>query len=161
LRHSASQITSVEHSAEWLEKTEQKAPAKRPSDFSKVIPLRRCWNRLRLIESFDVESDARILGRLRQANLILVDSPPNPAKREHALFVALQHAPVGGVIVLDDLEVGAVSRFAQRLARQNPTQFRFWKLDMDHELGIFLKLRSGRVRSRPTLREFVGAWLRV
>jgi hypothetical protein len=93
--------------------------------------------------------------------LILVDSPPNPAKREHALFLAMDQAPVGAVIVLDDLEVPATSRFAHRLARQNADRFRFWLLEIDHKLAVFLKLAAGKMRSRPSFREFVGAWLRA
>jgi hypothetical protein len=98
---------------------------------------------------------------LQQARLILVDSPPNPAKREHALFLAMDQAPLGAVIVLDDLEVSATSRFAHRLAGQNANGFKFWLLDIDHKLGVFLKLRAGGTRSRPSLREFIGTWLRA
>jgi hypothetical protein len=98
---------------------------------------------------------------LQRARLILVDSPPNPAKREHALFLAMDQAPVGAVIVLDDLEVSATSRFAHRLARQNADCFRFWFVEIDHKLGVFLKLRGGRIKSRPSLREFIGTWLRA
>jgi len=65
------------------------------------------------------------------------------------------------VIVLDDLEIRATGRFAHRLARQNLKRFRFWRLNIDHQLGVFLKLRAGRIRSRPGLIEFVGTWLRV
>ena len=137
------------------------AIAKRETDFSEVIPLTRCWNRLRPIQSFNVTAQRESLLRLQRAKLILVDSPPNPAKREHALFLALDQAPVGAVVVLDDLEVAATSRFAHRLARQNAHYFRFWLVEIDHQLGIFLKLRSGRIRSRPSFREFIGAWLRA
>ena len=146
-----------------MSRTEQleDAVGKRGSDFSDVVPLTRCWNRLRPIQSFNVAAQRESLLRLQSARLILVDSPPNPAKREHALFLALDQAPVGAVIVLDDLEVGAASRFAHRLARQNADRFRFWLVEIDHKLGVFLKLRSGRMRSRPSFREFVGAWLRA
>jgi len=135
--------------------------AKRDSDFSGVVPLTRCWNRFRPIESFNVLAQRESLERLQRAKLILVDSPPNPAKREHALFVAMDQAPIGAVIVLDDLEVGATSRFAHRLARQNAGRFRFWLLEIDHKLGVFLKLRAGKMCSRPSFREFVGAWMRA
>jgi len=57
--------------------------------------------------------------------------------------------------------VGATSRFAHRLARQNADRFRFWFLEIDHKLGVFLKLRAGKMRSRPSVREYVGAWLRA
>lgn len=146
-----------------MKRTEEleSAAAKRDSDFSAVVPLTRCWNRLRPIQSFNVAAQRESLLRLQTAKLILVDSPPNPAKREHALFLALDQAPPGAVIVLDDLEVGAASRFARRLARQNADRFRFWLVKVDHQLGVFLKLRAGKMRSRPSFREFVGAWLRA
>lgn len=163
LRRTSAGTASIEDSADWLSRTEQleAATPKRDSDFSDVVPLTRCWNRLRPIESFNVAAQRESLARLQQARLILVDSPPNPAKREHALFLAMDQAPAGAVIVLDDLEVPAASRFAQRLAGQNADRFRFWFLEIDHQLGVFLKLRAGKMRSRPSLREFVGSWLRA
>jgi hypothetical protein len=163
LRRVTAQVTSIEDSDQWLNRTEQSTGSvtRRAADYSAVIPLQRCWNRLRLIESFDLEAMPKTLDRLKQARLILVDSPPNPAKREHALFLALRHAPIGAIIVLDDLAVRATARFACRLARQNARRFQFWFLDLDHKLGIFLKLRSGRIQSRPSLVEFVGTWLRT
>jgi hypothetical protein len=163
LRRNSAGTASIEDSVDWLSRTEQveNAIAKRDSDYSGVVPLTRCWNRLRPIQSFNVAAQHESLRRLQQAKLILVDSPPNPAKREHALFLALDQAPAGAVIVLDDLEVAATARFAQRLARQNSDRFRFWLLEIDHRLGVFLKLRTGKMRSRPSFREFVGAWLRA
>jgi len=163
LRRASAGTASIEDSADWLSRTEQLEGAigQRETDYSGVIPLTRCWNRLRPIESFNVAAQRESLHRLQRAQLILVDSPPNPAKREHALFLAMDQAPAGAVIVLDDLEVQATSRFAHRLARQNADRFRFWFLEIDHKLGVFLKMRSGRMRSRPSLREFVGAWLRA
>jgi hypothetical protein len=163
LRRSSSATSSVEDSGDWLKRTEDLADAipKRADDFSQVIPLTRCWNRLRPIESFNVAAQRDSLLRLQRAHLILVDSPPNPAKREHALFLALDQAPIGAVVVLDDLEVSATSRFAHRLARQNEDRFRFWLLEIDHQLGVFFKMRAGRMRSRPSFRELVGSWLRA
>jgi hypothetical protein len=163
LRRTSAGTASIEDSADWLSRTEQLEGSipKRDSDFSNVVPLTRCWNRLRPIQSFNVATQRESLRRLQQAKLILVDSPPNPAKREHALFLAMDQAPAGAVIVLDDLEVSATSRFAHRLARQNADRFRFWLFEIDHQLGLFLKLRPGKIRSRPSFREFVGSWLRV
>jgi hypothetical protein len=166
LRRAFAAVSSLEHDIDWLEKTESLAGArdfmgKRESDTTSVVPLTRCWNRLRVIESFDLEKNAEILARLKQSRFILVDSPPNPAKREHALFVALRHAVVGAVIMLDDLEIRATTRFAHRLANQNRKQLQFWCVNIDHQLGVFLKLRPGRLHSRPSLIEFVGTWLRA
>lgn len=163
LRRALAATASIEDSADWLDRTEQleNVVKKRETDFSEVIPLTRCWNRLRPISSFDVAAQQESLQRLQRARLILVDSPPNPAKREHALFLAMAQAPEGAVIVLDDLEVPATFRFAHRLARQNAHHFRFWLLNIDHKLGVFLKKRREKIRSRPSLREMVGAWLRA
>jgi hypothetical protein len=163
LRRYSAGTASIEDSVDWLSRTEQLEGSipMRASDFSEVVPLTRCWNRLRPIQSFNVTAQRESFRRLQQAKLILVDSPPNPAKREHALFLALDQAPAGAVIVLDDLEVSTTSRFAHRLARQNADRFLFWLLEIDHRLGVFLKLRPGKMRSRPSLREFVGSWLRA
>ncbi len=163
LRRTLAATISIEHSAHWLEQTEKlsEAVAKRASDETAVLPLKRCWSRLRPIESFDLKNRCDILRQLCRSCLVLVDSPPNPAKREHALYLALRHTPAGAVIVVDDLEIRATARFAQRLARQNRTLFRFWILEIDHRLGVFLKRRLGRVHSRPSLTEFVGTWLRA
>lgn len=163
LRGALAAVASVEDSADWLSQTEtiEGGVAARAADMTTVIPLTRCWNRFRPIESFDVESNAAALDRLRTAQLVLVDSPPNPAKREHALFCALRFSPVGAVIVIDDLDVRATARFTHRLAHQNSRAFRFWRLNIDHILGVFLKLESRRIRSLPTAREFVGTWMRA
>lgn len=164
LRRVFSAVTSVESSSEWLADTEKlpEAIARRPLDSTAVVPLRRVWNRLRLIQTFPVERRPELLRSLGRARLILVDSPPNPAKREHALFIAMRHASAGAVIVVDDMEVGATSRFAMRLARQNAASFRYWNLSIDHQLGVFLKrVATTKIRSIPSAREIVGAWLRV
>jgi hypothetical protein len=161
LRDVTSRTVSIEDSGEWLDRTESGKSSKRPSDATYVVPLRRLWNRGRLIETFDFTSRPGILDLVQSAQLILVDSPPNPAKREHALFTALRYASIGAIIILDDLEVRAVQRFSQRLALQNRHTFRFWAVAIDHRLGLFLKTGSGRIHSRPSLREFVGTWLRV
>jgi hypothetical protein len=160
LRRACAETVSVDDSADWLRETET-VGTKKEDDQTFVIPLRKRWNRLRPIESFDLEGHPQILDRLRRSNLILIDSPPNPAKREDTLFLALQYAPVGALIVIDDLEVRGVARFTARLARQNSDAFRFWTVAIDHRLGLFLKMAVRRVRSFPSLREFVGTWLRA
>lgn len=164
LRRAFGGVTTVEDSADWLRQTEHLPAAVQPraSDCARVLPLRRCWNRLRPIQSFDVEADPQLLRRLSEASLVLVDSPPNPAKREHALYTALRYAPAGAIIVADDLEVGATRRFTERLARQNVSALSYRLLDIDHQLGIVLKKNATqKIRSRPTLREFIGTWLRA
>ena len=161
LRRASVEPASVDHSTEWLRETES-VGEKRERDQTFVIPLRRCWNRFRPIESFDLERHRQALDALRRSNIILIDSPPNPAKREHVLFLALQYAPIGAVIVLDDLEVRAVAGFSALLARQNSNAFRFWSVSMNLiSLGVFLKTSVETDACCPSLRNFVGTWLRA
>ena len=56
LRRGLAGAASVEDSADYLARTEalENGIAKRDTDFSGVVPLTRCWNRLRPIQSFNV-----------------------------------------------------------------------------------------------------------
>jgi hypothetical protein len=164
LRRVFRSVTSVEDSLDWLNATEKLSDAvpSRVDENTEVVPLTRCWNRLRPIESFDIGAHPDLLARLRAARLVLVDSPPNPAKREHALHIALRYAPAHAIVVIDDLEVRATARFSERLARQNKRRLAFWRMSIDHQLGLFLKLHPAQdIRSIPSPREFVGTWLRA
>ncbi len=163
LRSVCISVTSVEDSAEWLEKTEElpNQVPKREADFTVVVPLTPCRLGFVPFKSFDLSDQRDLLLRLQAADLILVDSPPNPATREHALFTALQQAKVGALIVLDDLDVPATKRFAQRLAQTNSGAFDFHLVPIDHELGLFQKKAETQALYAPSLREIVGAWLRA
>jgi hypothetical protein len=162
LREICAGVTSLEDSAEWLEKTEH-LPGIRPkraTDKTRAMPLIRCHMGLIPYLSFDLDRRMELLTRLEAADLILVDSPPNPATREHALFTALEHAKPGALILIDDLDVRATMRFCQRLARDNPQTLDFVSIPIDHVLGLFQKKSMGHLAYRPSLREMVGAWLR-
>src|SRR5689334_9723929 len=63
LRRASVATVSVEHSTEWLRETET-VGGKREYDQTFVIPLRRCWNRFRPIESFDIYGRDEILDAL-------------------------------------------------------------------------------------------------
>jgi hypothetical protein len=162
LRSACRGVTSVEDSSEWLRKTEELPGQmeKREWDLTAVVPLSRCRIAWVPYRSFGVDQDPELCARLAAADLILVDSPPNPATREHALFTALHQAKPGALIVLDDMNVGATMRFAQRLARDNRPALNFFVVPIDHVLGVFQKLASAKIVYRPSLREIVGAWRR-
>ncbi|HUB67507.1 MAG TPA: hypothetical protein VL981_08490 [Candidatus Methylacidiphilales bacterium] len=162
LRSVCAGVTSVEDSDEWLATTEGLASEfpKRDTDFTAVVPLTACPLGLFTCKSFDLDSRPELLGRLQQSHLILVDSPPNPATREHALILALRHAPIGAIIILDDLEIRATSNFAARLARDNLSAFDYVTVPIDHHLGLFEKCSQSKLVLRPSLREILGAWLR-
>jgi hypothetical protein len=162
LRAACAGVTSVEDSAEWLEKTEHLPGIlpKRAEDKTRVVPITRCHLGIIPYLSFDLEPRMELLKRLEASDLILVDSPPNPATREHALFTALEYAKPGALVLVDDLDVRAAARFSQRLARDNSEMLDFISIPIDHGLGLFQKKSMGHLAYRPSLREMVGAWLR-
>jgi len=162
LRNHFASVTSVEDSAEWLDKTEHLPgiTPKRPDDRTRVVPLTRCYMGVIPYHSFDLDRRIELLQRLEAADFILVDGPVNPATREHALCCVLQHAKPGALILLDDTNVRATRRFAERLARDNVPLFHFFRIPIDHGLVLYQKKKMGHVEYRPTLREMVGAWLR-
>lgn len=156
-------VTTVEDSAEWLDKTEHLPgiTPKRAEDKTRVVPLTRCHLGIIPYHSFDLDRRIELLQRLEAADFILVDGPLNPATREHALHTALQHAKPGALIMIDDvIEVRSVKRFVQRLARDNPAMFDLTEIPIDHGLALFRKKSMGHVEYHPTVREMVGAWLR-
>jgi hypothetical protein len=162
LRHHFASVTSVEDSAEWLDKTEHLPgiTPKRPEDRTRVVPLTRCYLGVVPYHSFDLDRRIELLQRLEAADFILVDGPVNPATREHALCSVMQHAKPGALILLDDTDVRATRRFAERLARQNASMFTYFPIPMDHGMALYQKKTMGHVEFHPTIREMVGAWLR-
>ncbi len=162
LRNHFACVTSVEDSAEWLDKTEHLPgiTPKRPEDRTRVVPLSRCYLGVVPYMSFDLDRRIELLQRLEAADFILVDGPVNPATREHALCSVLQHAKPGAIVLLDDTNVRATGRFAERLSRHNPTMFDFFPIAIDHGLALYRKKQMGHVEFRPTLREMAGTWLR-
>ncbi len=162
LRRCFAAVTTVEDTAEWLDKTEHLPGImlKRPADKTRAVPLTRCHLGIIPYHSFDLDRRIELLQRLEAADFILVDGPANPATREHVLCSVLQHAKPGALIFLDDLEVRATRRFAQRLARDNASMFTYHDLAIDHGVAIYHKKAMGHVVYHPTLREIVGAWLR-
>lgn len=162
LRHHFACVTTVEDSAEWLDKTEHLPGIlpKRPEDRTRVVPLTRCYLGVIPYHSFDLDRRIELLQRLEAADFILVDGPVNPATREHVLCSVLQHAKPGALILLDDTDVRATRRFSDRLARDNASMFNFFSIPIDHGLALYQKKTMGHIEYRPTIREMVGAWLR-
>jgi hypothetical protein len=162
LRNMFAGVTTVDESAEWLDKTEHLPgiTPKRPEDKTRVVPLGRCYLGIIPYLSFDLDRRIELLQRLEAADFILVDGPPNPATREHVLCSVMQHAKPGALILIDDTAVRATRRFCQRLGRDNAAMFNFFEIAIDHGLALFQKKTMGHVEFHPTLREMVGAYLR-
>jgi hypothetical protein len=149
-------VTAVEDSEAWLARTV--APldyAQRARLTTCLQPLRRVWLAGAPLRSWRLPQCA--LSALRNADLVLVDSPAWPPFREHALVLALEHCQAA-LIVVDDANIPTVGRFCRRLAAQNG--IRFFQTTMDH--GLFFIHSTGwrPVNVRRPILETLKAWRR-
>ncbi len=117
LRHGL-QVTSLEDTAHWMEQTVARLT---PEDRHRHTALVRSL-KVRLHGGFPVKDwgvDPEIAAPLKNADLVLVDSPFYVPFRESTLWSALNHCD-GAVIVLDDTRIPTLARFCDRIARANP-----------------------------------------
>ncbi len=150
------QVTVVEDSEAWLAETSATLdPGQRERFAPHRLPLRRVWLEGAPLQSWVLPEAA--LAALRDAELVLVDSPAWPPFREHALTLALEHSR-GALIVVDDANIPTVQRFCRRLADQNrATHFH---TSMDHGLLFLCPTGSGAVDLHRPLIETLKAWRR-
>ena len=101
---------------------------------------------------------SRLEPALREAQLVLIDSPAFPPSREHALLTALGQNR-GGLIVLDDANIPTVQRFCARLANTN--QLASLHSPVDHGLFFILPPKyGGPILSTRGILETLKAWRR-
>lgn len=150
------QVTVVEDSEAWLAETSAALdPTQRALFTPHRLPLRRVWLAGAPVQSWVLPEAA--LTALREAELVLVDSPAWPPFREHALTLALEHSR-GALIVVDDANIPTVQRFCRRLAAQNhATHFH---TTMDHGLFFLHPTGHGAVDLHRPLIETLKAWRR-
>ncbi|HEY2343246.1 MAG TPA: hypothetical protein VGH90_09470 [Chthoniobacteraceae bacterium] len=149
-------VTAIEDSREWLEQTLAKIDAtKRESLRAHVLPLQRVWVGGAPMQSWVLPTEA--LRALKEADLVLVDSPALPPFREHALTLALEHARQA-LIVVDDAAIPTVARFCRRLAQYNDAPFR--ELALDHGLFLCGPAKRAPIRLGRSLLETIKAWRR-
>jgi hypothetical protein len=146
-------VTSLEHSETWLAET---ARGLRPEELARwrpvCAPLRQIWHKGAPFSSWRPAPDT--VGSLSAAELVLIDSPPLPPSREHALILALRHAR-GALIVVDDANIPTVRRYCTRLARQN--HLAMFQTRMDHGL-CFIAPQFGALNEARGLGDFLRVW---
>lgn len=150
------QVTVVEDSEDWLAETSATLdPGQRERFAPHRLPLRRVWLSGAPLQSW-VLSEAALVA-LRDAQLVLVDSPAWPPFREHALALALEHSREA-LIVVDDANIPTVQRFCRRLAGQNHAAH--FHTAMDHGLFFLFRAAHGAVDLHRPLLETLKAWRR-
>jgi hypothetical protein len=147
----------VEDSQHWLDQTLTTIPSEHTAQLRTAVqPLQTVWHRGVPMQGW--KSNA-LLAELREAELVLIDSPALPPFREHPLILSLNHA-TKAIIVIDDANIPTVKRFCERLADDRSRLLSFSTLK-DHGLFFFArKDASGAVDDRRGLLETVKAWRR-
>jgi hypothetical protein len=150
------EVAAVENDESWLASTSASLDSSQRGRFTPfLLPLQRIWLAGAPLQSWVLPDAA--LAALRDAQLVLVDSPAWPPFREHALILALQHSREA-LIVVDDANIPTVDRFCQRLVNRN--RVAHFQTKMDH--GLFFIHASGTraIDSRRPLMETLKAWRR-
>jgi len=150
------EVAAVENDESWLASTSASLEISRRERFTPfLLPLQRVWLGGAPLRSWILPDAA--LAALRDADLVLVDSPAWPPFREHALTLALQHSREA-LIVVDDANIPTVGRFCHRLATQN--RVAHFQTKMDHGLFFIHAAGARTVDSRRPLIETLKAWRR-
>lgn len=149
-------VTAIEDNASWLAETvAQLDPGERERFTPVLLPLRRVWLAGAPLRSWVLPAPA--VAALREAELVLIDSPAWPPFREHALALALEHAH-RALIVVDDANIPTIQRFCCRLAAQNRAAH--FQTPMDHGLFFVHRPSAGAIDLRRPLIETLKAWRR-
>lgn len=150
-------VTSLEDNAKWLERTANSlSPDERFRLKAHCQPLQTLFDASAPLRSWALSGELR--ASLREAQLVLIDSPTFPPFREHALILSLRHARLA-VIAVDDASIPTVRRFCFRIAARNGLAHFY--TEMDHGLFFFLPPEGdGKIDSSRSGLETLKAWRR-
>ena len=144
-------LTCLEDGRQWLDQTLASVTGPERRHVREICePLRGVW--CGAIPCQGWRLSPAMIDDLREAQLVLVDSPAYPPFREAALVQALTLAP-GALVVLDDLRIPTLRRFSDRIAAQSPGLL-YRVIERDHHLGIFCRPATARLRNRHGLMEW-------
>jgi hypothetical protein len=147
------ELTSVENDRRWLTETMDGIPEPDRSRMTAYCqPLERIW--CGAFPCLGWRLSATLRQKLRDADLVLVDSPAYPPFREAALMQALSEAP-NILVVLDDLRIPTLRQFSERIAAQSECLL-FRIIERDHHLGVFCRPEKARLINR----HGVVAWVK-
>ncbi len=126
-------VTAVEDNEDWLRRTLMALAWEPRSRLrAKLCPLKTVYDDGSPFLGWRLDREQR--QALRDAELVLIDSPAFPPFREHALITALK-LNRRAVVVLDDAAIPTVQRFCTRLTARNQLVRHYTR--MDHGLFFF------------------------
>lgn len=109
-------LFSIENSEIWLNDTVSRCPAHFMGNFSFVLkPLTLNWFNGYPIRDWTLDEEVK--SRVRQADLVLVDSPYIVGYRESTLMQVLRLKPK--YVIIDDARIPGVRAFCERILSQS------------------------------------------
>ena len=150
------EVACLEDSKHWMDETIRTIEADKMDRLHPIVqPLRTVWHRGVPMKAWGNE----VVPDLRDADLVLIDSPSYPPFREIPLLLSLAHAK-NALIVVDDANIPTVRRFCERLAG-DVDRVLSCSTTKDHGLYIFARTESsGEIDRWRGLVESLKAWRR-
>jgi len=150
------EVACIEDSKHWMDETLRTIPPEEMVRLHPIVrPLRTVWHRGVPMKAWGAE----IAPELRDADLVLIDSPSYPPFREIPLLLSLAHAK-NALIVVDDANIPTVRRFCERLAG-DVDRVTSCSTTNDHGLFCFARIEnSGEVDRWRGVVESMKAWRR-
>jgi hypothetical protein len=152
------EVTSLEDTDFWMQETRKLIPTRDLSiHHPHICPMTSVFQGGAPFLAW--RCDGIVARFIQNANLILIDSPAAPASREYLLLNCLKLANQNALIILDDIKIKPVSRFVDRIAKQNP-RLLFFRATLDHGLGLFMRQDDTPIMASRTPLDLLKTWRR-
>lgn len=150
-------VTSLEDTNYWLENTLSKLDAdEKKYHTSYVLPLQT--NFLGLFPVLDWNLNNDTLTKIKNADLILVDSPYYTPFRESTLWKSLKYSN-NAIIILDDTRIPTLRKFCDRLASSNDSLIHS-RIEVGHTFDIFFKTSIKQLKLNHNISDIIKGWFR-
>jgi hypothetical protein len=151
---SGADVYSLENDSRWLEETKNGLPPNLLDKWtSRFEPLQLILDGVSPFFSWKL--DEITLEAIRNADLVLIDSPAHPPSREMPLIETLRSG-CKGIIVVDDLRIPTLERRVQAIASGN-SQIKYRLLAREHGLGLLHNQEPNRhtIKSNRSIAETI------
>lgn len=150
-------VTSLEDNNFWMNQTIFTLTDNEKKNHTPIVkPLTT-----RLLNSFLVRDwviDDKLSQKLKEAQLILVDSPYYTPFRESTLWSSLLDSN-GAIIILDDTRIPTLSKFCDRIAHANKSLLHK-RVCVGHTIDLFYRTTSESLKFNQSVVDFIKGWRR-
>ena len=112
---------------------------------------------LGLFPVLDWKLDLEMIQKLKNADVILIDSPYYTPFRESTLWTSLKFG--NGIIILDDTQIPTLQKFCDRLLISNKSLFHR-RIKVGHQFDLFHKTSKKKLYLNHSLKDIIKGWFR-